>query len=197
MDLPATRALASACPKYPVFDGAHFEGHEHDRSRGPSQNPQASCLRRGEVCGANRRSKDCLRPSQCWEKSAWNAVGLLCLVLSVSVMARVPHDLDGLQREARIAKNVFESALRTVWQDDLRMSSVKTEHLANQGMLFSVRGSKPWVPIRDRGGKKIVIEEQMALIGELNRREQIQTENEDTQNIESAIANVVCDYGGQ
>jgi hypothetical protein len=80
-------------------------------------------------------------------------IGLViaCLGFASVTLARTPHDLDTIQREARIAEDVFESVLRTEWRDSLRVSSVDAQFLANQGVLMSIRISKPWISIREDG----------------------------------------------
>lgn len=96
-------------------------------------------------------------------------LSLACVLLSGAAAAREPHELGVIERETRIAANVFESALRSEWQGELRVSSVSADYLADQGVVFSVRVSKPWISIREDGRNRIDIDGGQISIPEIPR----------------------------
>ena len=84
---------------------------------------------------------------------------LLVAVLSATALlaepshARAPQDLEAIHRDTRVAENVFDSAFRDAWRDELRVSGVSVEYLADQGVLVSVKVTRPWITITDRGSQ--------------------------------------------
>lgn len=72
----------------------------------------------------------------------------LCL-LTGSMHARSPEQLDRVQREARIVADVIESALRSELRSQARVNSVEAEYLAQQGVLVSVNLNRPWLVVSD------------------------------------------------
>ncbi len=77
----------------------------------------------------------------------------LCLLplLAGPLLARVPDNLQAIQREARIVADVIKSALRQEGGDSLRVSSVEAQYLADQGVLLTVNLNTPWLGMEDRG----------------------------------------------
>ena len=65
----------------------------------------------------------------------------------------MPQDLNDIQRDTRVAENVFNSAFRDAWRDELRVSAVSVEYLAGQGVLVSVKITRPWITITEHGSQ--------------------------------------------
>ncbi len=71
-------------------------------------------------------------------------LGLLLLAASTTTGARTPDNLADVEREARIVADVVRSALRNEAGDQLRISRVEPQFLAEQGVLLTVEVNTPW-----------------------------------------------------
>lgn len=79
-------------------------------------------------------------------------IGLtLMLSIAATTSARVPDDLEQIQRETRIVQEVLQSALRQELRGELRVTRVEAEYLAQQGVFIEVTLNTPWLKIDDRG----------------------------------------------
>ena len=76
------------------------------------------------------------------------------LAASLSVPAghaRIVDNLDPIVREMEIAKDVFRSSMRNSVSEDVRISSVEAQYLAQQGVLISINVVRPWFKVNKRG----------------------------------------------
>lgn len=78
-------------------------------------------------------------------------LGGLLLALSQTGSAREPDNLEDIQREARIVKDVMQSALRQELRGNTRVTQVQAEYLPRQGVLVSVTMNTPWLHFDDKG----------------------------------------------
>lgn len=74
---------------------------------------------------------------------------LLCCSASGMTVAKVPDNIEAIQREARIVADVMKSALRSELHSEMRITAVTGEYLAEQGVLISVRMNTPWLSISE------------------------------------------------
>ncbi|MFT7651158.1 MAG: hypothetical protein ACI9ON_002029 [Limisphaerales bacterium] len=75
----------------------------------------------------------------------------MLLGLIASPMAKVPDDLDEIQRQTRIIEEVLQGALRQELRSELRVTNVDAQYLAPQGVLISVNINTPWLKFDKRG----------------------------------------------
>lgn len=71
------------------------------------------------------------------------------ILIPASSYARTIDNVAAIQREARILADVMNSSLRGEMSEGVRVSSVRAEYLAKQGVLVSVRLNAPWLTIND------------------------------------------------
>ncbi len=83
---------------------------------------------------------------------------LIVLTGFTHAFAREPDDLEDIQRELRIVSDVFKSALRDELRDDMRVTSVDAQYLAQQGVLLSVTVNTPYMNIGHDGSRSFEID---------------------------------------
>ena len=75
---------------------------------------------------------------------------LLALALSLSALptpAREVNNLDPISRELKVARDVFRSAMKNSLPDRIRVSNVRAQFLARQGVLVSMDIAVPWFDV--------------------------------------------------
>ena len=88
-------------------------------------------------------------------------LGVLLLGTSPSLLAKVPENLEDIQREVRIVADVITSALReelrSKQNEQARITTVEAEYLAQQGAVISLTISTPWLTVNKDGETSIRI----------------------------------------
>ncbi len=74
-------------------------------------------------------------------------LALACLTLPLQVHARNVADLEAINQELEIARDVFRSAMAHAVGQRLRVTGVDTQYLARQGVLVSMSIVMPWIDV--------------------------------------------------
>jgi len=71
------------------------------------------------------------------------------LALCMSAQARLPDNLDAVQRESRIMAQVLKTVMREAVPKSTRVTKVDARYLAEQGVLVTVSLNTPWITVNN------------------------------------------------